>query len=254
MSKSLLLFGGTYEGRILAEYLSRQGMAAYVFTATEYGGELIMSLPHLVVRSERLTAPEMAEFIGQKSINTAIDATHPFAQQVTQNILEATKSTGVRYIRVVREESADCQEKGITYVENTEQAVDFLRHTQGTVLLTTGSKELAVFCQLPDFQERLYARVLPMPAVIEHCYALGLSGAHIIAMQGPFTEELNLALLRQFRCTYLVTKNTGTVGGMESKIAAALTAGAKIVVINRPEQEKGYSLSEIMALLDSKCL
>ena len=67
----------------------------------------------------------------------------------------------------------------------------------------------------------------------------------MIAMQGPFSEELNLALLREFSCSILVTKDGGVQGGFEEKRRAAARAGAVLAVVERPA-EKGLSLEEVM--------
>ena len=75
--------------------------------------------------------------------------------------------------------------------------------------------------------------------------------SHIIAMQGPFSRELNTAMLRQIQGAYLVTKESGKAGGFGEKLAAAREAGAKIVVIRRPEDKscEGYSMEELLCRL-----
>ena len=93
--------------------------------------------------------------------------------------------------------------------------------TEGNVLLTTGSKELKVFTEIPSYRDRLYARVLSLPSVVETCSEYGFEGKHLIAMQGPFSREMNEAMLRQYQCSYLVTKDSGKAGGFEEKIQAA---------------------------------
>lgn len=246
MSEKILIFGGTTEGREICEALSWCGREACVFTATDYGGSLLHGLPNIEVRSGRLDAAAMAACIRAEDVAQVIDATHPFAREVTLNIREACAATGAEYLRVIRDEQKHPE---INTVENVEAAVDFLAATEGAVLLSTGSKELAAFCRLPGYRERLYARVLPMPEVISHCNELGFSGAHIIAMQGPFSYELNAAMLRHYGCKYLVTKNTGPAGGLDEKIAAALDMGVEAVIIDRPMQEYGLSMAELFSRL-----
>lgn len=313
MSAKLLIFGGTFEGRMLAEGLSRKAIPACVFTATDYGGSLVQSLPHIQVYAQRLNAEEMRRFMEHEGITRVIDATHPYAKEVTKNIIQAAKEAGVEYIRVIREEDPvvipgraeqhdelqrghqnDCQsephgaqERGpggggrplsdletgaamevpdeahgegvmeksepeappLVRVADSAEAVAYLAATQGAVLLTTGSKELDVFCSLPDFEKRLFVRVLPMAEVIERCFALGYGGKQIIAMQGPFSYTLNVALLRHYDCRYLVTKNTSQAGGMDEKIAAARDNDVTVVLIERPVQESGLTLAEAFVLL-----
>lgn len=120
-------------------------------------------------------------------------------------------------------------------MENVHQAADVLRQTKGNILLTTGAKELAAFAELDT--QRLFARVLPLESSLAACKAAGIMPSHIIAMQGPFGEELNTALLRQFSIHFLVTKDGGAPGGFEEKLAAARACHAQMIVICRPEDE-----------------
>ena len=113
---------------------------------------------------------------------------------------------------------------------------------RGEHFLTTGSKELSKFTVIPDYQEA-FARVLSIPSVISSCAELGIEGEHLIGMQGPFSTEINEAMLRQFRCSYLVTKDTGLAGGFPEKMEACQRA-ASPVIIGRPLQEEGLSLPE----------
>ncbi|MFR3949125.1 MAG: precorrin-6A/cobalt-precorrin-6A reductase [Ruminococcus sp.] len=135
------------------------------------------------------------------------------------------------------------------YVEDTEAAVRFLEDTKGNILLTTGSKELGKFTALSDAGERIYARVLSLPSVMETCKGYGFEGKHLIGMQGPFSMELNAAMLRQYDCRYLVTKDTGKAGGFQEKIDAALMCDVIPVIIGRPLQEEGLSVAECKHML-----
>ena len=235
---------------MLAEHLHAHGVAAHIFTATPYGADLLRKLSMMTVHSERLDAEGMLQFMRTEGIATVVDATHPYAREVTRNIVLAAQQAGVEYIRVRRDDTlACCDENIITAVADTAEAVRWLTTTSGPVLLTTGSKELEAYCAIPEYEERLYTRVLAMPEVIEHCYALGFKGEHIIAMQGPFSYELNVALLKHCKARYLVTKNTGQAGGIDEKIAAAQVVGAHVVLIDRPDDEAGLSLEQVLLRL-----
>ena len=97
-----------------------------------------------------------------------------------------------------------------------------------------------------DFAERFFVRVLPLPGAITKCIDAGFSPSHVIGMQGPFTRELNEAMLRQVGAQWLVTKDSGTVGGTAEKLAAARDAGARCIVVARPAEGGGaLSLREV---------
>lgn len=151
------------------------------------------------------------------------------------------------YQRILRPEGEKNSEA--IYVESTEEAAAFLSGTEGNIFLTTGSKELAKFTGIPDYKERLFARVLSIPSVIRSCAELGIEGKHLIGMQGPFSAEINEAMLRQFQCSYLVTKDTGLAGGFPEKMEACQRCGVTPVIIGRPLKEEGLSLQDARVFL-----
>jgi precorrin-2 dehydrogenase/sirohydrochlorin ferrochelatase/precorrin-6A/cobalt-precorrin-6A reductase len=92
-----------------------------------------------------------------------------------------------------------------------------------------------------------------MTGVLESCTALGFAGRQLILMQGPFTAEMNAAMIRQLNGRYLVTKDSGEAGGFFEKYEAAVETGAQLLVIGRAEEEEGLSLKELVGLLDETC-
>lgn len=242
----LLVFAGTLEGRLLCERLNAAGVGATACTATAYGADCLKHLANITVYGQRLDADDMISFIGQHGFDTVVDATHPYARAVTENINAACGAAGATYIRLLREAG---EYAGLITMPDIAAAVAYLAQTRDNVLVTTGSKELHQYCSLPDYQERLFVRVLPAVEVMARCHELGFDAKHIIAMQGPFSHELNVALLRQYECKWLVTKNTGGPGGLEAKISAAEAVGAGVVMIDRPVAETGLSLNEVLKVL-----
>lgn len=232
----VILFGGTYEGHKIADFLSDRNVNYIVCVATEYGGEV---LSNKNVRVGRMTSDEMRAFFAESDAKIIVDATHPYANKVTENIRSAC---GCRYIRVVRE---DINTDG-EHFKDAAAAAEYLRGTEGNILLTTGSKEIALFSAAAD---RVYARVLPSAEAIAACKSAGLAMKNIICMQGPFSKELNIALIRELDIKYLVTKNGGESGGFTEKIEAARETGAECIVIDRPIKEDGVSVEEAEKLI-----
>ncbi len=257
----VLLFAGTSEGRETAEGIRKLGIPACVFTATEYGGSLIGEGPDLDVKSGRMTAEEMTLFFREHAAPGAVvvDATHPYAAVVTENIREACEAAGLPYLRVLRAgadlsamQSEDENGGRVILVDSTEAAANWLCQREGNILLTTGSKELPVFTRIPEYKSRVYARVLSLPKVVCECAELGFSGKNLICMQGPFSEEMNIALIHQTGAKYLVSKDTGAAGGFPEKASAAEKCGICLVVIGRPLEEEGISVEECLAFLKEK--
>ena len=274
--KQVIVFAGTTEGRILAEWLAAEGVDTLCCVATEYGKELMKPEPGLEVCQGRLTAEEMKELFEKEECPLVLDVTHPYASAVSENIHRACEGASCRYLRLIRpsvsngrsaaqdlkqdservpEQASGTavekeqalwinQEKNRILVDSVEEAVAWLSGTEGPVLVTTGSKELSKFTALPDFQERVFARVLATPEVVRQCTELGFTGKHLICMQGPFSMEMNLAMLHQTGARYLVTKESGRAGGFPEKLEAAERAGAKVVLIGRPPEQAGLSVEE----------
>ena len=243
----VIVFAGTTEGYALSQFLSRHQIPVCACVATEYGSKALEEDTCLHVKTGRMTAEEMAAFLSQERPELVLDATHPYAAEVTANIREACEKIKTDYQRVLREESVES--RSAVYVEDTEAAVAYLEQTRGNILLTTGSKDLEKFTKLTDYQERIYARVLSLASVVEACHGLGIEGKHLIGMQGPFSRELNEAMLRQYNCAYLVTKDSGKAGGFQEKLDAALDCGVTPVIIGRPLQETGISCGACRVLL-----
>lgn len=243
----VLIFAGTSEGITICNLLAKNNIHTYVCVATEYGSCSYEKSEYLSVHAKRLNPEEMADLVRELQPEVVLDATHPYAAEVTKNIRAACEETGYEYQRVLRENGAYSQEA--VYVDSTEDAVRYLEGTQGNILLTTGSKELAKYTELPEYQERLYARVLSLPSVMNDCSTYGITGKHLIGMQGPFSKEMNTAMLRQFDCKYLVTKDTGKAGGFQEKLDAASECGVIPVIIGRPLAETGLSVAEAKQML-----
>lgn len=242
-----IVFAGTTEGYALCEFLAENRVSVYACAATEYGGSLLQENEFLHVSVGRLKTEDMEELFRKENPEIVLDATHPYAAEVTKNIRTACESAGVLYQRILRPEGEKNSEA--IYVESTEEAAAFLSGTEGNIFLTTGSKELAKFTGIPDYKERLFARVLSIPSVIRSCAELGIEGKHLIGMQGPFSAEINEAMLRQFQCSYLVTKDTGLAGGFPEKMEACQRCGVTPVIIGRPLKEEGLSLQDARVFL-----
>ena len=246
----ICIFAGTVEGRRLVERLSGRGARLTVCVATAYGEERLGRHEGVRVLAGRLDRAEMEALFRAERFEVVVDATHPYAERATENIAAACEAAGIPYLRCARESRADVAD-GV-FVPDVAACAAYLKTTEGAILLTTGSKELPAFCAEEALRARIDARVLPMTASLAICEACGIAPDHIIAMQGPFDEALNLAMLKSTGAKYLVTKDTGGAGGYEAKIRAALEAGVQAVIIGRPPQRTGRSVDEIAEALEAR--
>ena len=247
--KKILLYAGTTEGRKLASYLGRRGVRLHVCVATAYGESLLPEEKNITVTHDRMDSGQMGEFMRVFEPDYVIDATHPYAKEVTKNLKSACEVMQVPYLRLVRGSE---ETKESICVENMDEAIKYLEKTEGNILVTTGSKELESYTRLTDYESRVYARVLSIGQVAVNCEELGFSGRHLICMQGPFSTEMNRAMLKEYDIAYMVTKESGLAGGYPQKCQAALEAGVKMVVIGRPEEEEGMNFEEMSKFLQKE--
>jgi precorrin-6x reductase cbiJ/cobK len=257
----VLIYSGTTEGRMLAQQLAQAGIECDVHVATEYGQIVMPQLDRVNVHVGRLDANEMYE-AARNGYAAVVDATHPFATEVSANIRKSLETLDVPYIRLARKmdivtDTAQENEGGNTgnrnsgnghvrYFADYESCAAALEATDGNILLTTGSKELGIFCNDGKLCERLYVRVLPGQDNIALCEAAGIRGKQIIAMQGPFSTEMNTALINQFSIKYLVTKASGEHSGFAEKLEAARNCGIEAFVIGMQAEDKGLSYDEVL--------
>ena len=247
----VIIFGGTTEGRRLAEFCGEHKIQTVVCVVSEYGEMLVPESPSVQVIRKALDKDEMeALFVAEKP-SLVLDATHPYARVVTENVTQVCQKMGIVWYRVLRKSELETKNAdSIVTVDSVDQAVEWLKSHEGTVLVTTGSKELVKYTAIPDYKERIFARILPDSQALLNSEALGFPRNHMIAMQGPFSLEMNIATMHMIGAQYLVTKESGHAGGFLDKIHAAEAVGATALVIGRPLKETGISLEEACQYLE----
>ncbi|MCI7790790.1 MAG: precorrin-6A reductase [Lachnospiraceae bacterium] len=247
--KEVLIFAGTTEGRRLSEYLVEAGIAHTVCVATEYGEIVLKEHPLVTIHQGRMQEQEIRAFILEKDYAAVIDATHPYAEVITQNIKSAMNGLPVSYYRLQREMTEVSYEKLVCF-DSHEACALALEKVKGNILLTTGSKELIPYTSREGLRERLYVRVLPSVESITLCEEKGICGKQILALQGPFSTELNEAIIHQYRIACLVTKESGMQGGYTWKLEAARNAGIPVFVIRNTATKEGLSFEEVCQKMD----
>lgn len=265
----ILIFAGTTEGRKLSEHLCERGIEHTVCVATEYGEIVLQENPLAHVHMGRMDSEGMRSFFAQQKCKLIVDATHPYAAVVTENIKQAVYafnkahavtdnkadsciSENIEYVRLKRDTDISADYDNIRYFEDNEACARALNNTDGNILLTTGSKELSVYCKTSDVRERLYVRVLPGLESISLCMHNDITGKHILALQGPFSTQLNEALIDQYDIRCLVTKKSGAAGGFIEKIAAAKNKSIPVYIVGQSGKDDGMSFEAVCEYIDSK--
>jgi precorrin-6A/cobalt-precorrin-6A reductase len=238
----ILLLGGTSETVAIAEALVAKGHAMLVSTATTM--PLRGQLPEGVrTRNGMLDEQGIENLIRSEKITAVVDATHPYAEAVSQNAWQACQATGVRYLAYER----PCASLESAYrVPNHQSAAKQAFSFGKPVFLTIGVRNLAPYiAEARRHGIALKARVLNHPDSVAACHDAGLSEREILCADGPFTVEENSSHMKGFGV--LVTKDSGEAGGVDTKVEAARQSGCEVVVIERPKRPMpGYTSVEAL--------
>jgi precorrin-6A/cobalt-precorrin-6A reductase len=235
---NLLVLAGTEDGRCLASELESRGHRVWVSTLTEYGAQ-IAEAQGLHTRYGALDEAGLLTLFEQNSITGLIDATHPYAEKIHELAQSISKEAKIPYFRWERPKILSEASPLIHWAAGFQEAGELAYRLGQRIFLSTGSKNLKDWLEVPGFKEReIFVRVLPSAEVLRQCEALGFKPYQIIAAQGPFTQRFNEALWEQLRIDVVITKESGQVGGTEQKIKACLELGIPIIVLERPQGGK----------------
>ncbi|MGH2332352.1 precorrin-6A reductase [Thermoanaerobacter mathranii] len=240
----ILVLAGTKDGREIAERLKLKGFEVIASTVTDYGASLFSE--GIKVHKGAMDELSLIDFIYKNNIDIVVDATHPFAKDVSINAINACNKTGIKYIRYERESLY--YYKAIV-VKSFEEAAEECKKYD-SIFLTVGSKNLEKFRVLWEIGKKVTARVLPLSSVIKKCENLGLKPKNIIAMEGPFTKELNYQMFKERNAEVIVTKESGIVGGVLEKFEAAKMLGIPVILIKRPDINYPVVLTDVDSLIN----
>lgn len=254
----LLVFAGTADGAAFIRFACRAGHSVTASVATEYGlddlkAALGADSDAVSIIHGRMNQEQIQIYLRRNSFEAVIDATHPYASEATRNIFQACHILEIPFYRLRREESLKVDEDDVntSCVDSVEEAVRLLNCTDHSFFLATGSSSIEQFAQVKDAETRLFVRVIPSIESIQKCRTAGVLPSRIIAMQGPFSLELNMALFRSTGARILVTKESGSSGGLAEKLEAARQCRMRTIIIARPqeriEEGQGFTLAQLAA-------
>lgn len=229
----ILVLGGTSDSLEICSELNKIFNLKYTLSVTtEYGRDLAIGYAKNIILG-KLTKEDMKKFIKENKVKQIIDATHPYAIEVSKNAIECSKESNIEYVRYERKSLIE----GITYpniyvVDTIEESCEIANQKGNNIFIGTGSKNLGKYVELIK-NKKLIARVLPTSEVIKSCEDLGLNGDNIIAMKGPFSKTINMEMYKQYKIDLVITKESGVAGGFLEKVDAADILGIPVVIIKR---------------------
>jgi precorrin-6A/cobalt-precorrin-6A reductase len=264
----ILLVGGTSETAPLASGLAAAGYEVLVSTATDVP-LAIAQHPRIRRRRGRLDEEGLVALAQEKGIRAIVDAGHPYAVAAHAATQDAARRLGIPCLVFRRPTALSPEGRGvgapsagmagsqtspeasIRFVADHREAAALAFADGRPVLITTGSRNLVPYTEAARRTGiPLTVRVLDAPESLDACREAGISEERIIAGRGPFTLEDNLVAIRQFKIGVIVTKESGLVGGIDAKLAAAREANCQVVVLSRPSTpDTGLTFESPAALI-----
>jgi len=120
-----------------------------------------------------------------------------------------------------------------------------------TIFVTTGSHQMESLVKTAFARyARLVVRVLPEGRLVQKCQDMGIPPRDIVAMQGQFSKEINHALFKFYGVDILLTRDSGSAGGTDTKISAALELGIETVLVKKAKTNAGLTVNNVKELMD----
>ena len=230
----VFVIAGTEDGRELTGFLLNNGFEVTASVVSSYGKALLERYKGVRINEKKLDENELVGLLLNDCVEVLVDASHPYAVNISKNAMMACHKANVPYIRYERESIPLTYDK-IFHVESYEAAAIKSAELGKNIFLTTGSRNLKIFVESPALKEcNLIARILPTAEVLAECEKLGFNPKSIVAMQGPFSTELNIELFKHYQANVIVSKESGQIGGIDTKLTAAEKLNLPVVLIDRP--------------------
>ncbi|WFU30240.1 cobalt-precorrin-6A reductase [Bradyrhizobium brasilense] len=243
-----LILGGTADANLLAAAIASAGIDAVY----SYGGRTRAPADQpLPVRSGGFGGVSgLADYLQREAITHVVDATHPFAAEMSRNAIAACAQTATPLLALERAPWDKTSGDRWIEVADVVSAAAALPDSRASVFLAIGRQHIAPFDNRPQHAYTL--RFVDPPE-----QALPLPDADVIVSRGPFTLEGELAMMRARRIEWIVARNSGGTGA-RAKIDAARVLGLPVIMITRPllpDRPRVDSVSEVMQWLGHRtCL
>lgn len=248
MSRRLYLLGGTGFARVLSEGLERAGYPVRMSVATELGREEVTAPPAGGIQVGPLDREGLLAELAAWGPQAVVDATHPYAVVVSRLAREAAAEAGLPLVRAERPDWVPAGEaERLRLFPDADALAQALQEDGLRPFFTVGAKGLAPFA---GRGLRLAARVLPTEESVAAALGLGVDPHDLIAAYPPYPPEFTAACLRKLGCDVMVSKESGSEGGLDDKLRAAELAGVPLFVLGRPaEGRQGGVCHDLLAVL-----
>jgi precorrin-6A/cobalt-precorrin-6A reductase len=262
---TLWLIGGTQESAALARALIPHQVPCLVTVTTDAARSLYPIAPTLQIWVGSLHPKTIQAFIHDHSIHCILDASHPFAVEISQLAITIAQHHQIPYLRYERPDIQPSNPSNPSSLPTSSQVEwqsaptplptphsplpiphDLTGHR---VLLTLGYRFLHHFQPWHD-RATLFARILPSTTALEAALAAGFTPNRLIALRPPISAPLEKALWQQWQISTVITKASGAAGGEDIKRQVAQKLGVRLIVIDRPSIAYPQQTSSIATAVD----
>lgn len=225
---------GTSEGKRILSLLNEFTNDIFVSTATSYGGELLEKYKYSCLNTKPLKLEDLISTLRKNKVDVLLDASHPYALEITQNAMKACETLKIEYLRYERPSCIKEFENNpyVMEVDSYEKLEGILKRIDGNVLNTSGSRNIQRVLNL-NIKNRIIHRVLPSIKVMSECFENGINVDDIIAIKGPVSYNLNCSFIREYNVKAVIMKDSGIQGGTQDKIKACIDNNVYALVIGR---------------------
>ncbi len=238
---SIWIIGGTSESARLVKAIAFLQIPCIITITTDSAKSLYPPETNLLkIWLGKLDPKQIYDFLEHHKIKVILDASHPFAVEISKLAIATSQKHHIPYLRferpVVEQNLLSTHTEvntNIIFLNNLETLLSGDYLTKNRVLLTLGYRTLPQF-QPWQNQTELFARILPSPVALETALNSGFTPDRIIAIRPPISEALETALWQQWNISLVVTKSSGTAGGEDIKIKVANNLGIPLIILERP--------------------
>ena len=238
LADAIWVFSGTADGNETANELKASGRNIVVSVAGDYGAQAGKSkLADIKIIAGRLGEEKRRALMRDSQCRAVVDATHPYAENISLQLTRICQDLKIPYLRLQRQSALEGLNENteVILAKDADDAAQKAMKLGKRIFLATGSKDLETFLTSPGAKDKQwFLRLLPDEELLARAIKLGIPRTNICAMQGPFSQDFNEALFRDWQIDCIVTKDSGSAGGAEAKFNAAQKLGIKVVVLKRP--------------------
>jgi len=223
----VLVFGNTPESRSAARMLRQRGRQVVMSVTSEYARSLLP--PGTLCHVGKLDEAGMLQLVREVAPNRIVDATHPYSVAAQENIRRAAEEMGLPWERVHFDNIEGAWRDSVEWVDTHEALIGAILREKGNMLLGIGRDPLLPI-PLDTDMTRLFPRITPTPEAVAACLELGYPRGNIIAMDGPFSRELTMALFDQKNITGVVVRDATDKSYLHEMVVPALERGIHVVM------------------------